>query len=146
MKTIIAETDMNMIKNLANKYNISVKELGKIIASENNLDQKKQVRFTNREYEILKNAAEKRDMKVSVFLRYCLKYACDNNILEKMSIKDLTSLTKRDSNELREKRVPVAFDNGEYFLEIQKEARRLEIPYTNIARWLILKSIELDVV
>lgn len=138
---IIELSDMEIIEKIAKKYNLKMKDLGMIIARENTVEKPIQVRFTNSEFNVVKNAADERGLRINAFIRYSIRYARENKLLENMNIKDLSTLSKRDTKETRTKRVAVAFDKGEDFLEIKNFSEKMKIPYSNLIRWIVLKSV-----
>ena len=137
-KMKIRETDMDLIKSVADKYNMSLKNLAKII-SRQDVNEKKRMdlRFNKDELKIVDEKAEKEGMSRSAFCRYaCLKVIREYKDMKNIN---LLKIRERYGERNREIRVCLIFPDEEEKRQIRDFADNLSMPFTTFMRFCMLR-------
>lgn len=128
------EEEMKYINELAEKYSLSLKELGILIGSKQN-DKKIQLllRVSEQESKTIKDAAKQAGMSYSAFCIYAFNWFVDSGEIYQ---KDYFATSTRDKNEKgqRTKRILVYFKDKNDKLKLEEYANRFLVDASVLIR------------
>ncbi len=133
---VIDASDLNAIKNIAQKYDMTLVEFGRLLGkSKNEKGVRFQIRFTIEESKKIDSLCERYHMARS---KYCLM-AC-RKYLENEKYKKINILDVMESRENREMKVCVSFQHAEDYNKIRSIAKSLSVPFTTLIRYFALNA------
>ena len=130
--TIITKEDMNLIEEMAKRYDVSVAQFGKLVSSQMKTTKERQFRVSLEEDEII---VEKANSKGMTKMKYC-EYAC-SRFLKSKNI-DKSFFMKDWYGKNRIKRIAVQFSDVDMELEMLKVAEKYGIDIGTLLRYCAL--------
>jgi len=135
----ISAADMGIIKKMAEKYNISLRNLAQVIIQKDAGSRGKvQIRFTEEEAEIINAKAKEKDMSWSKFCRY----SCGVVLKEYENMKDINlwNIQRIYGEGNRKKRLNVLFSDDEEYKRIKNFGIRVSLPISTFIRYCMLRD------
>lgn len=133
---IINESDIDMIATMANKYNMSIEDFGKLL-SKKDKQIRHQIRFSEAEIKIVDENAEKLKMNRSEYCRRCYMKAIKNRLYENINISELRG-NAYSGEVTRDIRVSVSFTDAEDYKLMRKTAKDLSLKFSTLLRYFAL--------
>lgn len=131
---LISHKDMASIKNLAEKYNMSVADLGRSIVRQAEGNSSRQIRVTDEEYDMISLKAKAHGVSKS---RWC-SLACSDFV--NGSAKTDIFFSDFDSEKsVRNKRIAVAIRNQQEETELMNVSIRYSIKISTLIRYCALR-------
>lgn len=134
------QTFRNVCDEIANKYGISSDDCIKLLSINVNRNIRHQIRFSVDELEIIDNRAAEYNMSRSEYCRRCLIKFMEERAYINLDIPAL----KKDSyksNEVRDIRIAISFDDPELYLRMKKLSKELSIQLSSLIRCVSLTTI-----
>lgn len=136
VNTIIENKDMELIFLLASKYNLTVTQLGKIIAKDTSGIIKTQVRFSEFEFDLI----SKNSSIMGITMTKFCAIAC-SKILENGLNNEQDFYVLKEDKENRNKRVSVILDNKEDIDRFKNFADNHGIKTSTLIRYCALQYV-----
>lgn len=134
-----SEEDVNVIKEMAEKYKVSVQSLCKLVSKSTNDQIVIQVRFSEKELEKINTKSEKYKMNRSKFCRECCKKAIETNYISKINVVDIATEKGKDKKPFV---INISFPNIDDYRKFESVACDHDIKIGTLLRYLVL-NIEL---
>lgn len=141
MNIEILEEDMASVKKIAEKYKISVKELGKVLSNQKTNYTSKQIRFSEEEIVQIDKKIENLDINRSEYIMRCVNKALKEKYYMKMNIKELKIGTYKVDN-IRNVRINIYFKNPQLCEDLEIIAKKFSLHVSTLIRTFAL-NVEL---
>lgn len=133
---LLQSEDLLMIKKIADKYRLSVQELGRIISRKNGKYYRLQILLNKDEIDLIDKNAKRLKLSRSKYCTLCYKKALRENLYDNIDI--LKVVGESESGKKREHRAVISFDMPSDYLEMKKLADDLGIPFSSLVRYFAL--------
>lgn len=135
---ILTDDDLKIITGIAEKYSITVQELGRILTRKNYNYPRLQILLNVDEVHSIDRKATSLNLSRS---KYCSM--CCRKVLREELYKDIDVLKAvGESGKRREHRAVISFDYSSDYLEFKKLSEELGIPFSSLVRYFAL-TVEL---
>lgn len=143
-ESVIEKEDMQVIESIANKYNISVTELGRILSRKNNECAKRfQILLTVDELHEVDKKAKSLDLSRTRYCSMCFKKGIDEELYKNINMVELTRRRNASKGEdIRSQKTPMYFADKDYYLLGKKIAKEMGVSFGSFVRWFAL-NVEL---
>lgn len=138
---ILDKSDMEIIEEIANKYCITVLELGRIISRKKQSYPRLQILLSKNELEIIDKKAKEKNISRSKYCSMCFKKALTNKEYENLDVMKIIA-RNTEGKDKREERAVISFDNANDYKEIKRVSKSLGIPCSALIRYFTL-NVEL---
>lgn len=138
---ILDKSDMDIIEAIANKYYISLEELGRILARKKQSYPRLQILLSKSELNIIDKKAKEKNITRSKYCSMCFKKALHNKEYENFDVMKIIA-RNTESKEKRGERAVISFENANDYKEIKKVSKDLGIPCSTLIRYFTL-NVEL---
>lgn len=135
---LIEKKDLEILKSMADKYCVSLQELGRIISREKVTYPRLQILLNSKERNIIDSRAKEKNLSRSKYCSICYKVAIENKLYENIDILEVLSRSKNNENEKREERAVISFDNADDYKQMKKLSKELGIPCSSLMRYFSL--------
>ena len=138
---LVDETDLDTISNIANKYDMNIVELGKLLSKikvGNGIT--KQIKFSENEVKRIDkivNDKKRVDNSRNVFFIEAYTWFMDNQLIKEIDVFEL----KQKTND-RTFRVNIYFSDADQFESILRTSKSLGCGFSSFIRYFTLKYVE----
>lgn len=137
-KFLLEENDLKDISKIADKYSMSLKELGQlIIKGEEGNYIRKHIRFGADEITEIDRRAGELNMERNDYIRRCYLKALEDELYMNMDIKQLKKDTYKGT-EVRNIRVAVYFKNPDEYTKLSAIAKKFSMQFSTLIRHFAL--------
>ena len=140
-ESVIKNEDLKTIEMIAEKYCISIQELGRIISRRNGSYPRLQILLNVEELHSIDRKARNLNLSRTKYCSLCYRKALKDKLYENIDVLQAMSETK-NGNMKREHRAVISFDNAKDYREMKKLADNLGIPFSSLMRYFAL-NVEL---
>lgn len=137
IEQILQEEDLNMIKKIADKYKLSIQELGRMLSRKNGQYLRLQILLNVDEINLIDKRAKAVNLSRSKYCTFCYKKALRENLYDNIDILKVVG----ESEKKREHRAVISFDMANDYLEMKKLADDLGIPFSSLVRYFALNVV-----
>lgn len=134
------DEDMEIIEEIAGKYNLQIHELGKILSTKKTSGKKKprlQIRLSDDEIYTIEKRAKEANLSRTRYCRFCFQKAVRNNLIQDIDIMNVL-VEKSKGEKTREQKIIVNFESQKDYLDMKKGADELGIPFSTLVRYIVL--------
>lgn len=132
--------DLKIIKKIADKYNLSLQELGRVLTRKNGKYLRLQILLNIDEINLIDERAGALKLSRSKYCTLCYKKALKENLYDNIDI--LRVVGESENGKKREHRAVISFDMTSDYLEMKKLSDDLGLPFSSLVRYFAL-NIEL---
>ena len=136
---ILSDSDLEIIRGIAEKYKIRVSELGRILSRRSASYPKTQILLTTDEMYSIDRKAKELNLNRSKYCTMCVKKAMDEKIYEDI---DIMKVIEKSKSGRREHRAMISYDSSSGYIKIKKLANDLGVPFSSLIRYFAL-NVEL---
>lgn len=138
MDNIISKQDMETLEKIADKYSISIQELGKIISQKERKNYLTlQIRFSDEELNILNERSRKLNIARSKYCVLCYQKAMKEHLYKDLNVLEIIGKERQQSKKTN--RINISFSSNENdYKEMKKLAEELGIKFTSLIRYFAL--------
>lgn len=129
--------DLKIIENIAEKYCITIQELGRILARRTGVYPRLQILLNTDELNIIDSKANKLNLSRTKYCSLCYKKALKENLYENINVLQAMSDNK-NKNLKRKHRAVISFDNAKDYRNMKKLSDDLGIPFSSLMRYFAL--------
>lgn len=141
VERVIENEDLKIIEKIAEKYCISVQELGRIISRRNGSYPRLQILLNLEELHNIDGKAKKLNLSRTKYCSLCYRKALKEKLYENIDV--LQAMSETQSGKMkREHRAVISFDNAKDYRDMKKLADNLGIPFSSLMRYFAL-TVEL---
>lgn len=137
---VLRDEDLEVIKGIAEKYRLSIQELGRILSRKNGDYPRLQILLNVDEIYSIDKKAKELNLSRSKYCSLCYKKALKEELYKNIDI--LKVVGESESGKRREHRAVISFDVSSDYLEMKKLADDLGIPFSSLVRYFAL-NVEL---
>ena len=137
---VLRDEDLEVIKGIAEKYRLSIQELGRILSRKNGDYPRLQILLNIDEIYSIDKKAKELNLSRSKYCSLCYKKAMKEEFYKNIDI--LKVVGESESGKRREHRAVISFDVASDYLEMKKLADDLGIPFSSLVRYFAL-NVEL---
>lgn len=137
IECVIENEDLKIIENMAEKYCVSVQELGRIISRRNGSYPRLQILLNVEELNSIDKKAKELNLSRTKYCSLCYRKALKEKLYDDIDI--IQAMSEKQTNKLkREHRAVISFDNAKDYREMKKLADSLGIPFSSLMRYFAL--------
>lgn len=141
MDNVIKKGDLETIENIAEKYCITVQELGRILSRKTGSYPRLQILLNVDELHNIDRKSKKLDLSRSRYCSMCYKKALKEKLYENINV--LQAMSDGESGKMkREHRAVISFDSAKDYRDMKKLADDLGMPFSSLMRYFAL-TVEL---
>lgn len=135
---LLEKNDLEILENIADKYCVSLQELGRIISRKKATYPRLQILLNKNELNIIDGRAKEKNLSRSKYCSICYKVAIENKYYEDIDILEVFSRNYSNENEKREFRAVISFDKADEYKQLKKLSKELGIPSSSLMRYFAL--------
>lgn len=136
------DEDINIIEEIADKYNLTMQELGRMMSRKNGRYHRMQILFNSDEMNFIDRKTRELNISRSQYCRLCYRKALKEEIYKDIDI--LKVVGGSENNKQREYRAVISFDSSKDYLDVKKLAENLGVPVSSLMRYFAL-NINIDI-
>lgn len=133
---IIKDEDLRIISNIAKTYNLSVQELGRILARKKATYPRIQILLTIDELNLIDEMAKTLRLSRSKYCSMCCHKALKEELYKNIDM--LKVIRESETGNKRVHRAIISYENANEFLEMKKLANDLGTPFSSLMRYFAL--------
>lgn len=134
---VIDKSDLELIESMAEKYCITVQELGRILSRKTGSYPRLQILLNVDELHNIDRKSKKLNLSRSRYCSMCYKKALKEKLYENIDVLQAMSDVKSGKMK-RDHRAVISFDNAKDYREMKKLADDLGIPFSSLMRYFAL--------
>lgn len=131
---VICEKDLEILNDMANKYCVTLQELGRIIARKKVTYPRLQILLNTEEMAEIDKKAKTKNLSRSKYCSLCYRKALENNDYENINIVEAVKKQK----DKREHRAVISFNNSDEYRKLKRASQKLGIPFSCLMRYFAL--------
>lgn len=137
MDNVIENEDLKVIETIAEKYCISVQELGRILSRKTGSYPRLQILLNVEELHTIDRRAKKLNLSRAKYCRMCYRKALNEELYDNIDV--LKVVSENQNGKLkREHRAVISFDNAKDYRMMKKLSDELGIPFSSLMRYFCL--------
>lgn len=136
---LLSDKDLEQIKAIANKYNMSMADLGKMLSRRKMTLPRFQITCTDEEYEIIKRKADEKVLSLSQYCQKNFSIAIMPENIEKLNLMEIyTEFRKSKAKRVDRKRITVILNDNDEFVKVKEISKKWNIPLSSFMRYVAL--------
>lgn len=143
--SIITKEDLEVITKIADKYNFSLADLGKVLCRKKMSYPRFQISCNEIEYETIKSRADKYNLSMSKYCLCCFEKAIKTENIEDINFLEIFEELRKSKKEKKagdkgRQRINVCLRSNEDYLKAKEIAKKLDIPLALFVRYVALTT------
>lgn len=135
---LIDKNDYETIEKIAEKYSLTIQDLGKILANKKKTFLRLQIKLTDDELAAIDRSAASLGLTRSKYCTLCYKRALDFKLYEEIDVLDSETMSKKGKS-IRKNVVAISFDNPIEYKKLKEISCKMGIPFSCMMRHFALK-------